>query len=368
MRRHDQVNSKERVKKTLSFCEADRIPLDYWADEIITRKLCKFLGTNNIESLYGYFNIDFRFIEGTKYIGPDLRLYEDGSQNDIWGVRRKKILLNNNDPDMGNFDYVITHPLASATTVKEIEEYKYWPSPDWFNYSEIEQMTARYHEFSVICGAGRLNRTAQLKPAMYLRGVEMIMLDLSINANIIEAITERLVSFYLEYNRRVFDRANGKIDIFFMGDDFGTQNGLIMSIEMWRKFYKNGFKKFIELAHSFGIKVMHHTCGGIAQLIPDFIDCGLDILQSLQPRALGMDLVKIKKEYGKYICLQGGIDIQQTMPYGSTEDVANEVKDRIKDLGPGGGYILCTTHNLQPDTPIENVLALYETANKYGKY
>jgi uroporphyrinogen decarboxylase len=153
-----------------------------------------------------------------------------------------------------------------------------------------------------------------------------------------------------------------------MGDDYGMQNGLIMSIEMWRRFFKPGFRKFIELAHSYGIRVMHHTCGAIEPLIPDFIDCGLDILQSIQPRAAGMDLIKIKREYGRYICFQGGIDIQKTMPYGTAADVTSEVINRLKTLAPGGGYILCTAHNIQADTPVENVLALYEAAGKYGRY
>lgn len=366
------MNSNERVKKSMMFEEPDRVPFDYWADSIITDRLISLLGAvygiNDIEGLYRYFEIDFRFIEGTVYTGPCLKTFNDGSRNDIWGVRRKKVAVDESEPDKGSYENVVVHPLATADTVKNIEEFEGWPSPDWYDYSCVKKMAGIHSGFAVICGGDRLNRTAQLKPAMYLRGVEQIMLDLALNPDIVEAITEKLVNYYLEYNRRIFKNAGGKIDIFFMGDDFGTQNGLIMSVDMWRRFYKPGFRKFIELAHNFGIKVMHHTCGAIEPLIPEFIDCGLDILQSMQPRAVGMDLKKIKKEYGKYICFQGGIDIQQTMPYGSVEDVTKEVTDRIRDLSPGGGYILCTAHNMQADTPLENVLALYKTAIKYGRY
>jgi uroporphyrinogen decarboxylase len=103
-------------------------------------------------------------------------------------------------------------------------------------------------------------------------------------------------------------------------------------------------------------------------LIPEFIDCGLDILQSLQPRAKGMDFKKIKKEYGKYLAFQGGVDIQGVMPFGTTEDVKAEVKRVIEALGPGGGYILCTSHNIQLDTPSENILALYDAAQEFASY
>ena len=362
------MNSKQRVQKALMFTEPDRVPLDYWADKLVTERLLKALEIDGLDRLHQYLGIDFRFIEGAVYAGPRLTAFEDGSRHDIWGVRRKKIPIDEGNPAKGSYEHVIGHPLALAETVQDIEKYDGWPSPDWYDYSGVERMADLYADYAVICGGDRLNRTAQLKTAMYLRGVEQIMLDLALNSQIVEAINERLVDFFLEYNKRIFENAGGKIDIFFMGDDFGTQNGLIMSINMWRRFFKPGFRKFIELAHKYGIKVMHHTCGAVEPLIPDFIECGLDILQSLQPRAAGMDLRKIKEEYGRSICLQGGIDIQKTMPYGTPADVANETIDRLKTLAPGGGYILCTAHNMQADTPVENVLALYETARKYGEY
>lgn len=360
------MNSKERVKIALKMEEPDRIPLDYWADATVSRRVMEALNLNGIEQLYRYLNIDCRFIEGTVYNGPRLQKFEDGSGMDIWGVRRKNVPVNEGDPGKGSYEHVVEHPLAGAENVKDIENYGGWPSADWYDYSCAGDMAEEYSGFAVICGGDRLNRTAQLKPAMYLRGVEQIMLDLYLNPGLVEAMIERFVAFYLEYNKRIFENAAGKIDIFFMGDDFGTQNSMIMSREMWRRFFKPGFKRFIELAHRYGSKVMHHTCGSIEPLIPEFIDCGLDILQSLQPQAAGMDFGKIKKNYGGYICFQGGIDIQNTMPYGSVEDVENEVKDRIETLGPGGGYILCTAHNMQADTPVENVLALYRAAMKYG--
>jgi uroporphyrinogen decarboxylase len=354
------VNSKERVRIALMHQEPDRVPVDYWADFIVTLKLMDKLGMKSKEELLQKLGIDFRFIEGAVYDGPALETFDDGTKCDIWGVRRKTIQINPQDSAKGSYEHVVRHPLAGVESVKEIENYLGWPSVDWYDFSQVEEQCDKYMEYAVVCGGDRLNRTAQLKPAMYLRGVEQIMVDLALNSSIVEAIFERLVNYYLKYNKRIFENANGKIDIFFMGDDFGTQNGLMMSLEMWRKFVKPGFRKFIELAHNYGIKVMHHTCGAIAELIPEFIDCGLDILQSLQPGAKGMDLQRIKREYGQYICFQGGIDIQNTMPHGSSVDVMNEVQNRLEILAPGGGYILCTAHNMQADVPVENAIALFE--------
>ena len=356
------MNSKERVRTALSFFEPDHVPIDYWGDKITTAKIKKVVGIEDTEKLYQYLGIDLRYIEGSIYTGPELASYDDGSSDDIWGVRRKTIYVDDKNPEKGNYEHVIKHPLEAAETVKEIEDYTGWPSPDHFDYSKIRDIADQFPGQCIVCGGDRLNRMAQLKPAMYLRGIEQCMLDIVLNPEIFQAIIAMEKEFFLEYGRRLFEQAKGKVDIFFMGDDFASQNGMLMSLDHWRKFIKPGFKAYIDLAHKYDMKVMHHTCGAIYELIPDFIDCGLDILQSLQPKANGMDLKKIKNEYGKYICFQGGIDIQETMPYGKPQDVKKQVYDRIKTMGKGGGYILGTAHNMLPDVPVENALAYFEAA------
>jgi uroporphyrinogen decarboxylase len=252
--------------------------------------------------------------------------------------------------------------------VEEIENYAHWPSPDWWDYSKVESDCEQYVDFAVVNAGDRLDRTAQFKPMMYLRGMEQAYVDLIINPKIAEAIIAHIKEYFLEYNRRVFEAANGKIDIFMMGDDFGTQNSLMVDIRTWRKFFRDGFKAYIDLAHRYGMKVMHHTCGCVVDLIPDFIDAGLDILQSLQPRAAGMDLNKLKKEYGKYITFHGSIDIQETLPYGTIEDIRKMVRQNMRAGKPGGGFIISTAHNIQPDTPTENILTLFEAYKEFGRY
>jgi uroporphyrinogen decarboxylase len=141
-----------------------------------------------------------------------------------------------------------------------------------------------------------------------------------------------------------------------------------MSAKMWERYFEKGFRRFIELAHRYGLKVMHHTCGAVEPLIPKFIDAGLDILQSLQPRAQGMDLETLKQKYGRHLALHGSIDIQQTLPYGTPADVRREVEARMSAGKPGGGFIICTAHNLQRDVPIENIVALLEAYHEFGAY
>jgi len=140
----------------------------------------------------------------------------------------------------------------------------------------------------------------------------------------------------------------------------------MMSLLTWRRCFRPGFAAFIELAHRYGIRVMHHTCGSVVELIPDFIECGLDILQSLQPQAAGMDLGELRRAYGRDLCFHGGIDIQGVLPHGTPEQVREHVCRQIEAAGSEGGYILGTAHNIQPDTPLENVLALFAAYEEFG--
>ena len=155
------------------------------------------------------------------------------------------------------------------------------------------------------------------------------------------------------------------IDVVVTGDDFGTQNGLLMSRQMWQEYLYPGFKKFIDISHSFNVPVMHHTCGGIYEIISDMLDAGLDILNPLQPNTFGMDFAKIKSEFGSKICFHGGIGIQTNLPFSTPQDIDAEVKTTFETLGRDSGYIACTAHNILADIPVDNIIALF---NAYCKY
>ena len=131
---------------------------------------------------------------------------------------------------------------------------------------------------------------------------------------------------------------------------------------MWRTFIKPRYNKLISHIKAHGLKYCHHTCGGVKPIIPDLIEIGVDVLNPIQPLAVGMEPEAIAEEFGKAITFYGGIDEQRTLPKGSRDDVIKEVKDRLATLGKYGGYIVAPSHSFQPDTPIENVLAVYETA------
>ena len=364
-----KMDSKQRVSLALAHSEPDRVPIDYWATSQVNARLLKHYGFSSQEQLLQYFDVDFRYIEGPKYIGPELAVRSDGSKEDHFGVPRRPVTYGDG-ASAGTYSEVAEYPLQKASSVDEIESYPKWPRADWFDYECVRQQARRASQTGkvVVFMGDRLNRCSQLKPAMYVRGVEQILMDVVINPQIAKAVFGCIADFYAEYARRTLEAADGNIDIFFTGDDFGTQDNTFMSTEMWRRLLRDGFKRFVDIGHQFGCKVAHHTCGSVFTLIPDFIDCGLDILNSLQPDVAGMDYKKIKEQFGSRISFHGGISIQKTMPYGTPEDIRNEVKDRVGKLAPGGGYIFCTAHNIQVDTPIRNIEALFEAYRVYGKY
>jgi len=356
------MNSRDRTFLALEHRSGDRIPIDFWATTAVAHNLETELGKPYAEFLDDY-DVDLRYIEGPTYIGPPL-----APGTDIWGVSRTSVVAGS-PGQSESYSEVTKAPLSEAETPQDIEGYDHWPDPDMFDYDVIEQQCdAILQEDRVVVFMGdRLNRVSQFKPAMYLRGTENILLDLAAQQEISEAVFRGIREFYLAYLERILRAAKGKIDVVLTGDDFGAQNGLLVSADMWRKFIKPGFADYIDLIKRHKTLTMHHTCGSVVDIIPDMIECGLDILQSIQPEAKGMSLVDLKRMFGKELCFQGGISIQKTMPYGSPDEIRHEVKSIADIAKQDGGYIFCTSHNIQADTPVESIITLMEAYLQYGR-
>jgi len=357
------MDSRERTFLALDHATGDRIPIDFWASASMIVKIERGLGTSYGTFLDRY-DVDLRYIPGPRYIGPPL---EGG--RDIWGVERTTIEV---QVAGGTESYkeVARSPLAAMVSVAEIERYPHWPSPDAFDYSVIEGQCDRIRDAGrvVVFMGDRLNRVAQLKPAMYLRGLEQTFSDLALRPEIIEAIIAKIGAFYLAYLERILDAARDKIDIVLTGDDFGSQVGLLISPDTWRTTIAPGFREYVALIKRYGARAMHHTCGSVVEIIPDLIACGLDVLQSIQPEAAGMSLPALKARFGRELCFHGGISIQRTMPFGTPDTIRAEVREIAGTIKPDGGYIYCTAHNIQADTSLENVQALLGAYHEYGRY
>lgn len=363
------MQARERVSLALSHREPDRVPIDYWGSPETNQKLRSHYGFSTQEQVLDHFDVDFRYIEGPRYVGPEPRVHQNGAVEDHWGVLRLPVQVGSGDTTT-LYREVINSPLAGADSLADLHRYRGWADPDWFDYECVREQVAEARQLGkvVVFMGDRVNRCAQLKPAMYLRGTEQILLDLSLAPEMAEYIIRRIAEFYLEYARRTFGAAGDGIDIFFTGDDFGTQEGMFISPQMWRRFLRPGFQMLVELGKDYGYRVAHHSCGSIKPIIPDLIDCGLDILNPIQPDVYDMDRNELKRVFGDRLCFHGSISIQRTLPFGSPEDVRQEVRERFASLGPGAGFVFCTAHNIQADTPIENIQALFDAYRELARY
>jgi uroporphyrinogen decarboxylase len=171
----------------------------------------------------------------------------------------------------------------------------------------------------------------------------------------------------MRYTERILEAGRGRIDLVLCGDDFGTQRGLLISPASFDRIFAAKKKEFFDLVHSYGAKVTHHCCGSSRKLIPRFIECGMDALQTIQAQAAGMDPYELKREFAGRITLHGAVDVQGWLQRATPAEIEREVDRLMDEVGAGGGFIISPSHHIQPDTPLQNVLAFYRAVARRRK-
>ncbi len=346
---------RERVKLSLSHIEPDRLPIDYFffgTPEVIKR-LKQHLGLNSDEQLRRFFGVDIRVV-APRYIGPELQKFPDGSYEDEWGVMRKPVSYG-----LGFYDEIIHYPLAEAQEVSDLDKIR-WPKLEWWDFSSVKKDIERINEkeeYAICIANGNLFETS-----WYMRGLENLLVDFIINPLFANELMSRVTNFKIEYLRTILEEASGMIDIVFTADDVATQRGLLMSIDLWKNSIKPWHMRMNKKLKSYGIRIMYHSDGAVMEIIPELIDMGIDILDPIQLGADSMDPYGLKSLYGDKLSFHGGIGVQDVLPKGNPEEVRRYVRYLKKTLGRNGGYIIAPSHAIQPDTPIENILAAFEEA------
>ncbi|MGQ9525797.1 MAG: uroporphyrinogen decarboxylase family protein [Armatimonadota bacterium] len=345
------MTPKERVLAALNHVQPDRVPLDYLGTPEINALLLKHFRTQDMEVVLQGLGVDLRTV-APAYVGPPLPPGQD-----MWGVERRPVRN-----QAGTYDEPCNFPFRDMTTVEDVERYP-WPSPDWFDFSVIPEQCRRYDEYAIVFGS--MGVMDLINGIAFGRGVEQTILDIADENPVYLALAHKRFSFYLEYSRRGLEAGRGMIDVFFVGDDYGTQRGLLMSPAKWRKLFAPYLKQLIDLGHAYDCKAMLHSCGSTRALMDDFVAMGLDVYETVQPEADGMNPEELKDLYGGKLAFHGTISTQRTLPFGSPDDVRAEVRRRVEVVGRGGGLILAPAHNIQPDTPVENVLAMYDEGRSF---
>lgn len=352
-----EMTSKERVLMALANKSSDRPPCEYHGTPEVDEKLKAYFQTASMDIVLEKLGVDLRYIDAP-YIGPELRTWSDGRFENYWGQIRKPV-----ENEAGIYNEAVEFPYAEFKTVEDVDNFR-WPKAEWFDYSNVEKDCDKYKEYAVVFGAqgnmDLINGTA------YGRGVEQVIYDIALEDPIGFACMEKRFQCCFQRSEKALKAANSKIDIFFIGDDYGTQNGLLISPESWRKIFFPKLKAMCDLGHKYNAKVMFHSCGSTRKIWPDLIEAGVDIYDTVQPEAKDMNPSELKEEFGEKICFHGTISTQQTLPFGTPQEVAAEVRLRIKTVGKNGGFIVAPAHNFQPDTPIENILSMYEAVRNWS--
>ncbi|TKG94604.1 uroporphyrinogen-III decarboxylase [Puteibacter caeruleilacunae] len=354
------MNSKERVLKVLRNEEPDRVPLMYRDVPEVRSRLKNDLNLSTDEELFQYLDVDFRWV-GPDYVGPKMEL-ENGNRRDFWGVEWKYTKFS----DGAGYWNEVDHPLKDVTDPKVLDEIQ-WPQLEWWDFSKIEEQCDRYADYAIMTNPGIPSPAIFQNPIQPLIGVERSLMEAYLNPEFFMALTEKILEFQVPFIEKMMQAANGKIDFFRIGDDFGTQQGLLMDVDTWKGFIQPGFKAMADTAKKYGAHYYQHSCGAIRDLIPAFIETGVEVLDPVQVKANGMIPAELKAEFGNQVCFSGGVDEQELLPHGTPDEVRTGVHQLLDDMARGGGFIIGPSHNFQDDIPTENILAMYEAA-KTWKY
>lgn len=313
----------------------------------------KYQGTTGLDIVFGHDMLLVTYGISTGYYR------ETGSDTyiDEWNITWKKIPYTT-PFGIGNYTEIVRFPLAEEGAIDTYIP----PNPDNEDMGYVEAIVERFGKEKYICGVINCSMFEGVK---YLRGITQSLIDIIADKDLINRILDILMDYHLKLGLKLIDRG---VDIIWTADDVGAEHTMIISPELFREIQKPRMAYMIgELKkRNKNVKFAWHSDGYIEPIIDDLVEVGVDLLNPIQPES--MDPSAIKKRYGKNIALWGTVSTQSTFPFGTAEDVRNEVRDRIRTCAPGGGFLLAPTHNIQLDVPFENIQAFYKALELYGAY
>jgi len=381
------MNSRDRVLTSLSHREPDHVPLDIGGSDVTGihrdafRRLAHHLGLEEDVPLYHRvqqlalpsdemlhrLQVDVRPLLAQPSDSWELVLKDTGTHHtftDEWGVQWAM------PKDGGLYFDMVGHPLSGVSGVTGLTK-RQWP--DGGNKArfqglrrQAEELVDRGYATTLAPAYGGI-----LESAAWLRGYENFYMDLIRDPALTETTLDATLRFHLDFWGAALEEVGGLLDVAIEYDDLGWQSGLLVSKEMYRRYVKPRHTELFSFIKTHSrAAVFLHSCGAVYDLIPDFIESGVDILNPVQVRAAGMgDTQALKEEFGDQLVFWGGgVDTQAILPRATPAEVKDEVKRRIEDLAPGGGFVFSAVHNIQPDVPPENIVAMWEAWQEYGSY
>ena len=368
------MESRERVLMALNHQETDRVPIDLGGNAYTGIQVTAYDG---LKKLLGIETPTVVTNKRAQLVAVE-DVVKDRLHADFDGIGPNPPAKRSADPNLDEWgvtwltgpsgEHVSTNPpLAGATTVAEIEAHP-WPDPaDPARYAGLRDkaLALRARSSKAICASFNYQIATT---ARNVRGYEQWCMDFILEPVLSEAIMRKITDLNMIAAEHALATLGDQVDVVCVSDDLATQNGPMMSPAVYRKIIKPLQKElfgFIKARTK--AKLFYHCCGAASFFMEDLIDAGIDILNPVQVTATNMDPVDLKKKYGDRITFWGGVDTQHLLPYGTPQEVADGVKRLIDVLAPGGGFILAAVHNIRPEVPPENLVALFDTAWEYGR-
>ena len=345
IKRSSNLTSRERVLAAIKHEQPDRTPFDFWAEPPAWNRLLNYLGQKDKDAVLDMLDIDIRHLEAPA--PPDLSLPNGLFQN-YWGER-----FHYQQTPWGPMREDVKGALAGAKRLDDLDAFK-WPSPDCLDRSQLKVQCQKHDQRALLYGFADVWQ----RPAL-VRGWEEMFMDMAERPEWVHYLCKKFTDFYIEDYTRAAEITHGRIDLYLLISDLGTQRGPLISRNMFLEFVAPYLKEMIDCIHGLGGLVLFHSCGLVYSFISDLISLGVDVLDPIQPVNAVMQPEILKREYGNRLAFHGGIDMQNLLPKGTPFEVATEARRYCEILGKSGGYILGPAHLFQPDVPSENILAVY---------
>jgi uroporphyrinogen decarboxylase len=349
----------ESISRT--FTKSPNVSCDLLAETEVQKTLKEYFKTDNWLDVMDKLGSDKRSVV-PRYIGPELKMFSDGSFECMHsgGPREKKI-----ETPSGLISSFVFHPWSDIESIEQLEGRYGWNGRlEWWDFKNIARQIDILEERGDYWIATFGDPSGLQHLTMWV-GDEAFLCILAADEELAVAMIEKHNEDRLRYALNCLEAGGGRINELDGGGDYGTQRGLLIRPEMFRRYFKPLYAKFYkEIKSNYDVKIQFHSCGSIVDIIPDLIEVGVDILDPIQTSAAGMDPANLKANFGESLVFHGGIDIQNLLPNGTPDEVRRGIREMHNILGNDGGYIIAPSHNIQVDTPVENILAMYDEISK----
>ncbi len=351
------MNARERVWAVLNRKPLDRFPVDLWLTPEVLKSLMDYHGAETEMDLYRIMGIDKMVWVNNAFFELYPSEKDAAIQRNVWGVEMRA-----QEAGAATYYECLAPPLQGYDTPESLDDYPHWPDPDAIDYAPAAALAREVHGEFVTLGPW----VSLFEVYCQLRGLQNAMMDVLVYPDLVHAVLDRVEAIQTRMMENMFDHCGENIDLVFISDDMAGQDNLLFSVETWDTFLKARLTRWCDMIHGRGMKVFYHTDGAAGDIIPRLIDAGIDVLNPIQHACPGMEVERLKADFGKRVVFHGGIENQDVLPFGTPDDVAAETRNCLDTLGGGGeGYIVCSCHNIQAGTPVENVLAMVETVHNH---